>query len=301
MSLLLPQLAISLTCLPKPNLIRQKALALSAHTSTAPNTKVTRDKHRRGTSDDEDEEPISNPNMNLHLHLKVPALPLPLSQMYDPPPPAYSRPHAPFTHTSTSTSSTDSPAAPVLLRPAITILPTSASPNTTTTTASQRGRRSKPGSPSLVGYRRSSGSQHLPNHLPMMTRHRRARCPLLQPVRIGTRHQRSSSGGGAGGDVTPGVARGKKCRQLWSSKMQTQTAQQQSQNRKRKRKRKRKADYNFSTESDIQGIIMLEILGATDLYKIKNSASHPPSLSLSLTCHRLTDIWFVLVVVTHTG
>jgi phosphatidylserine decarboxylase len=33
----------------------------------------------------------------------------------------------------------------------------------------------------------------------------------------------------------------------------------------------KKADYNFSTENDIQGIVMLEIHGATDLPRLKNS------------------------------
>lgn len=35
----------------------------------------------------------------------------------------------------------------------------------------------------------------------------------------------------------------------------------------------KKADYNFSTKNDIQGIVMLEIHGATDLPRLKNSAS----------------------------
>jgi hypothetical protein len=75
-----------------------------------------------------------------------------------------------------------------------------------------------------------------------------------------------------------------------------QTAQQ-SQNRKRKRKQiiipRRRMMYRGS--SCFRYSVRL-------IYpKIKNSASHPLSLSLSLTCHRLTDIRFVLVVVTRIG
>jgi hypothetical protein len=66
----------------------------------------------------------------------------------------------------------------------------------------------------------------------------------------------------------PGVEKRTKFRRSRSSQTQNQTAQQQ-------RHRKRRADYNFSTEYDIQGMSLLEILGATDLAKIRNSASRP--------------------------
>jgi phosphatidylserine decarboxylase len=81
------------------------------------------------------------------------------------------------------------------------------------------------------------------------------------------------------GAVTPGVEKRKKFRRSWSSQTQTPTAQQQSQGRHRKRK----ADYNFSMENDILGIVILEILGATDLPKIKNSAYPPPFILISYT------------------
>jgi hypothetical protein len=75
--------------------------------------------------------------------------------------------------------------------------------------------------------------------------------------------------------VMLGIEKRTKFRRSWSRQTQNQIAQQQ-------RHRKR-ADYNFSTENDIQGIAMLEILGATDLAKIGNSASRPPLYPTDLT------------------
>ena len=56
--------------------------------------------------------------------------------------------------------------------------------------------------------------------------------------------------------------------------------------------RKKRGDYNFSTENDIQGIVTLEILSATDLPKLKNSTSPPPTLIPT----NLTDIYFLFFV-----
>ena len=75
--------------------------------------------------------------------------------------------------------------------------------------------------------------------------------------------------------MTPGVEKWKKFRRSWSSQTQLQTqtqSAQQQQQQSQGRNRKKTGDYNFSTENDIQGIVMLEILGATDLPRIKNSA-----------------------------
>jgi hypothetical protein len=72
--------------------------------------------------------------------------------------------------------------------------------------------------------------------------------------------------------VAPPVEKRKKFRRSWSSQSQTQTQSAQQQQQSQGRNRKKRGDYNFSTENDIQGIVMLEILGATDLPKIKNSA-----------------------------
>jgi hypothetical protein len=95
--------------------------------------------------------------------------------------------------------------------------------------------------------------------------------------------------------VTPGVEKRKKFHRSWSSQTQSQTQtqiaqQQQSQGRNRKKR----GDYNFSTDNDIQRIVILEILGATDLPTIKNSAF--PTLPIyPLQFRKLTDIYFVLV------
>lgn len=77
------------------------------------------------------------------------------------------------------------------------------------------------------------------------------------PAIVPPAHQRSSSAGppGAVSGKGPGKGKGKKFRRSWSSQ--------------------KRADYNFLTENDIQGIVMLEILGATDLPKLKNSESPP--------------------------
>ena len=75
--------------------------------------------------------------------------------------------------------------------------------------------------------------------------------------------------------MTPPVEKRKKFRRSWSSQSQTQTQsaqQQQQQQQSQGRNRKKRGDFNFSTENDIQGIVMLDIFGATDLPKIKNSA-----------------------------
>jgi phosphatidylserine decarboxylase len=224
-------------------------------------------------SDDEDEEPIPIPNPNLNVHLNVPALPTALSQMYDPPTaiqsPAPALAAAPI-------SSIVQP-APVPFRPAITIVSTPASPtstSTTPTTAIQSGLRSKPGSPGLSGIfkilRRPTPSKSLSYDSETSP------SPTPTPASGGThQHERSSSGGGG---VTPPVEKRKKFRRSWSSQSQTQTQSGQQQQQSQGRNRKKRGDYNFSTENDIQGIVMLEILGATDLPKIKNSA-FPHNLS----------------------
>jgi hypothetical protein len=85
-------------------------------------------------------------------------------------------------------------------------------------------------------------------------------------------HDRSSSGGGG---VTLGVEKRRKFCQSWVSQTPSTPQQTQSGNRKKSR------DYNFSTEIDIQEIVVLEILGATHLPKLKNSTS--PS---TLTPHK---------------
>jgi hypothetical protein len=101
------------------------------------------------------------------------------------------------------------------------------------------------------------------------------------------------------GRVTPGVETRKKFRRSWSSQsqsqLQTQTQsapQQQSQNKNRKKR----GDHNFLTENDIQGIVMLEILGVNDLRRIKNSAF---PLNLSLTIPQ-TDCHPVLILAVHS-
>jgi phosphatidylserine decarboxylase len=55
-----------------------------------------------------------------------------------------------------------------------------------------------------------------------------------------------------------------------------------------------KADYNFSTEYDIKRIVMLEIQGATDLLRLKNSTSSPPLLPFVVAD-------YLFLVVTRTG
>ena len=40
----------------------------------------------------------------------------------------------------------------------------------------------------------------------------------------------------------------------------------------KKKRSKKRSDYNFSAANDIMGIVMLEIKGATDLPRLKNSA-----------------------------
>ena len=75
--------------------------------------------------------------------------------------------------------------------------------------------------------------------------------------------------------MTPGVEKWKKFRRSWSSQTQLQTqtqSAQQQQQQSQGRNRKTRGYYNFSTENDIQGIVILEILAATDLPEIKNSA-----------------------------
>jgi hypothetical protein len=215
-----------------------------------------------------------NPNTNLNVPV------LPLSQIYDPPLLAPT-PTLPAPAPIQAPVPIPALAAPIVqpapVRPAITIVSTPASPTSTTSTptaATQSGLRSKPGSPGLAGIskilRRPTPSKSLP--------YDSETSPSQTPtIADGThQHQRLSSGGGA---VTPGVEKRKKFRRSWSSQTQTQTqtVQQPSQNRNRKKK----VDYNFSTENDIQGIVMLEILGATDLPKIKNSAYPPHSIPIS--------------------
>ena len=70
-------------------------------------------------------------------------------------------------------------------------------------------------------------------------------------------HQRSHSGGNG-----TGTGKTNKFRRSWSSQ--------------------KKADYNFSTENDIHGIVMLEIHGATDLPRLKNSERPFPSFGEAL-------------------
>jgi phosphatidylserine decarboxylase len=69
-------------------------------------------------------------------------------------------------------------------------------------------------------------------------------------------HQCSSSAGASVGTGTGHGGKRKKFRRSWTNHG--------------------KAGYNFSTENDIKGIVMLEIQGATDLPHLKNSMS-PPS------------------------
>ena len=72
--------------------------------------------------------------------------------------------------------------------------------------------------------------------------------------------------------MTPGAEKRKKsCRS--QTQTQTQSAQQQQIHG---RNRKKRGDYNISMENDIHGIHMLQILGAADVPKIKNSASPTP-------------------------
>jgi hypothetical protein len=63
------------------------------------------------------------------------------------------------------------------------------------------------------------------------------------------------------------VEKRKKFRRSWSSQSQSQTQNQsaQQQQQSQGRNRKKRGDYNLWTENDLQGIVMLEILGATDL------------------------------------
>jgi len=74
-------------------------------------------------------------------------------------------------------------------------------------------------------------------------------------------HQRSSSAGPGGSGVRTGQGKKKKFRRSWANRG--------------------KADYNFSTENDIRGIVMLEIRGATDLPCLENSWDIDPSSSPS--------------------
>jgi phosphatidylserine decarboxylase len=74
----------------------------------------------------------------------------------------------------------------------------------------------------------------------------------MQSTPTASSHQRSHSGG-----LPVGTGKAKKFRRSWSSQ--------------------KKVDYNFSTENDIHGIVMLEIHGATDLPRLKNSESAFPS------------------------
>lgn len=62
-----------------------------------------------------------------------------------------------------------------------------------------------------------------------------------------------ANGGNGNGTGNGGTAKKNKFRRSWSHQTQ------------------KKTDYNFSTENDIHGIVMLEIQGATDLPRLKNS------------------------------
>jgi hypothetical protein len=138
----------------------------------------------------------------------------------------------------------------------------------------QTGLRSKPGSPGLAGIskilRRPTPSKSISNDSETS--------PCQTPTTAGggggaqQQHERSSSGGCG---VTPAVEKRRKFRRSWFS--QTPSTPQQTQGGNRKKR----GDYNFSTKNDIQGIVVLEILGATQLPKLKNGTS--PS---TLTPHK---------------
>lgn len=64
------------------------------------------------------------------------------------------------------------------------------------------------------------------------------------------------------------------------------SAQQAQKSKFRKSWVAKNKDYNFSAANDIMGIVMLEIQGAKDLPKLKNSASRFTSQCLFLGCRR---------------
>ena len=76
--------------------------------------------------------------------------------------------------------------------------------------------------------------------------------------------------------ITPGAAPGVIPRPASAQQTQTQKS------KFRKSWGAKSKDYNFSAANDIMGIVMLEIQGARDLPKLKNSASS--FLSVSLCC-----------------